>query len=215
MKVKKFIIAALMTTTVVAATAQSDKGTGRSFDTPIITDSTSTMLIPYHYDVGLLTSNKALTWGNYFANIIVYDFKDDAYKKLFAQDCYIAAPQSSYYYNVHGSDAPPRYPYMTAHWVFYLVRDGDHNKNGKIDDKDPQILFVTDHKGTGLRSLTSPKESVIGMSLFEAQGFALLRIQRDENNDGDFKPEDKYHYLVRLNLSDLRLGKPIEFAGAP
>jgi hypothetical protein len=186
--------------------AQSSK-TGRYFDDPVITDSTSTMLIPYRYDAMLFSSNKMMTW-NYYANFMVYDFKSDSYKKLFAQDTYIYDPSPDYY--ARQANAKPIYPYITGQWVFYLVRNTDYNNNRKIDDKDPQILFVSDRNGAGLRALTQSSESVAGLTLYESLGFALLTIRRDDNNDKEFDRVHDTNYIVRLSLSDLQLGKPIE-----
>lgn len=191
------------------AFAQVSKGAGRIFDDPMIIDSSSIMLIPYRYEAELFASNKAMTWGNYFANIIVYDFKNDSYKKIFPQDTYILMPQTNYY--ARPANVRPNYPYVTQKWIFYLVRNSDYNQNGKIDEKDPMVLFVSDRQGTGLRPVTPEHESIINLTLFESPGFALLKVQRDKNKDREFKSEDNNHYLIRLDLSDLHLGNPIEF----
>src|SRR5687768_4218446 len=63
----------------------------RFFSEPIMTDSTSTLMIPLTYSMELFASNKMLSWGDYFSNIIVYDFRTGAYRKLFAEDTFIAA----------------------------------------------------------------------------------------------------------------------------
>lgn len=192
-----------------SAFGQSDKLNGRTFDNPVITDSTSFMLIPYRYETALFTSNKMMTW-NYLANFITYDFKNDSYKKLFPKDTYILQPENDHYH--YGPAKPgPHYPYISEKWIFYLVRNTDYNGNGKIDERDPLILHASDLRGEGLRSLTAEHESVVGLTLYEKQGFALLTVRRDDNNDRDFKPEDNNLYLMRLDLSDLRLGKPIEY----
>src|SRR6188508_2192333 len=66
----------------------SDK-TGRYFSEAIITDSASTIMFPTTYGREYFTSNKMMTWGDYYANIIVYDYKADTYQKLFAEDVFI------------------------------------------------------------------------------------------------------------------------------
>jgi hypothetical protein len=64
------------------------KSLGSSLGEPILTDSLSTLFIPVQYDAGILTSNKIALW-NYYANIIVYDYNTDSYKKLFESDTFI------------------------------------------------------------------------------------------------------------------------------
>jgi hypothetical protein len=184
---------------------QSNSKFSRSFDEPWVTDSASTMLIPYRYDAGLFTSGKMMAWGDYYANYIVYDFKSDGYKTLFPADTYIQALDYTRYSN---EEKPRR---ATKDWIFYLVKFKDHNSNGKIDEKDPFILFASDRRGANLKQITLENENVRSFTLYESLGFVLLKMQRDENNDREFKGDDNDHYMVKLNLLDLKLGNKIEY----
>lgn len=189
------------------AFCQDSKGLARTFDEPWITDSASTMLIPYRYDASLFSSDKMKVWGNYYANFIVYHFKSDTYKTLFPSDTYIQAPP---FYS-HGRDDESQHRNISGSWVLYLVKNKDYSGNGKIDERDPSILFVSDTQGENLNPITPESENVVSFTLYEKLGFALLTIQRDSNHDKEFSVGDNDRYLVRLNLTDLRLGNKIEY----
>jgi hypothetical protein len=189
------------------AFCQESKSPHRFFDEPWVTDSASTMLIPYRYDASLFSSDKMKSWGNYYANYIVYDFKSDVYKTLFPSDTYI---QMLNYYSYSHQDESRRKS-ASKSWIFFLVKNKDHSGNGKIDEHDPSILYVSDRHGENLKAITTESENVVSFTLYETLGFALLNIQRDKNNDGEFQSNDNDHYLVKVNLEDLSLGNKIEY----
>jgi len=202
----------LSTLTFIAAChsafCQDQKSSSRSFDEPWVTDSASTMLIPYRYEAGLFSADKMRAWGNYYANYIVYHFKSDSYTTLFPHDTYIQAPPYAYSYN--RGDAS-KHQAVSGSWIFYLVKNKDHSGNGKIDERDPSVLYVSDTRGENLKPVTPETENVVSFTLYEKLGFALLHVQRDKNQDKAFESSDNDHYLVRINLSDLRLGNKIEY----
>ncbi|AYB31539.1 hypothetical protein [Chryseolinea soli] len=191
------------------AFCQDRKSSFRSFDEPWVTDSASTMLIPYRYDASLFSSDKMKSWGNYYANYIVYHFNSDSYATLFPDDTYIQAPEPYSYSYSRGSE--PRHRNISKSWVFYLVKNKDHNGNGKIDERDPFILYASDTRGENLKPITPESENVVSFVRYEKFGFILLTVQRDSNHDGEFQLNDNDHYLVRVNLSDLSLGNKIEY----
>lgn len=185
----------------------SQKGPNRYFGDPIMTDSLSTLFIPTRYNDEFLSSNKIAYWGEYYANIVVYDFKIDAYKKLFDKDTFIQSfnTNSSYY-----GTSSELVKNLTAKWVFLLVKSKDTNGNARIDDKDPSILFAVATNGENPRQLTDETENVVSFDTFDQQGFILLKIQKDSDKDGSFKSEDKEYYFKKVSLTDLTLGKRIE-----
>jgi hypothetical protein len=183
------------------------KSLGSSLGEPILTDSLSTLFIPVQYDAGILTSNKIALW-NYYANIIVYDYNTDSYKKLFESDTFIKSFEinSNGRFGVLASRKPNE---LTSKWFFLLVKTKDTNNSGRIDEKDPNCLFAVSTDGKLLRQLTDEKENVVSIEAFEKQGFVLIRIQKDSDNDKSFKPEDKEYYLRKVSLDDLALGNVI------
>jgi len=181
----------------------------RFFADPIIADSSSTLMIPTRYNVELLSSNKIVLWNNYYANIIFYDFKTDSTKRLFKEDTFIKgfSNDNNSYYHSEKSYKPDN---INSKWIFYFVKPTDYNKNGRVDNDDPTVLFVSDKYGNGLKSITLASENAVSIDIFDKQGFALLKMQRDLDKDTNFESDDNDYYYIRLDLNTLTLGKNIE-----
>lgn len=184
------------------------KGSTRDFGEPILTDSLSTLFIPVRYSESIFTSNKIAFWGDYYANLVVYNFQTDTYRQLFDKDTYIEAWRN--YTHTYSTRTPAKNQNITKAWVFLLVKPTDTNNSGRIDEKDASVLFAISSNGQTLRKLTDEAENVVSFDNFEKQGFILLKIQRDSNNDKSFKSEDEEYYFRKVSLTDLSLGKGIE-----
>ena len=206
---KHSIISLVSILTIWATLAFSQKGP-HSLGEPILTDSLSTMFIPSRYTETLFTSNKLASWGNYYANILVYDFKKDTYKKLFEKDTFIEAFTFGSTHYPYSSRTDTKIKNLTGDWVFLLVKTKDTNKSGRIDEKDASVLFAVSTKGDRLKQLTEENENVESFTAYERQGFVFIKIQRDSDKDGAFKSEDKNYYLRKLSLKDLSWGNAIE-----
>lgn len=190
---------------VIQANAQK---TGANFGNPIITDSSSTLIIPTVYDAGVFSSNKLAAWGDYYSNIIFYNFKTDNSKKLFENDTYIVSLDKPYYYRYY--DQTKNSSAITKEVILYRVLNYDRNNNGKIDDDDPVILYSSDINGNNLKALTEKNENVVELHVYNEQNFALVKIQRDSNKDNNFTLKDTDYYYVKLDLTTLSLGNKIE-----
>ena len=138
----------------------------------------------------------------------MYNFKTDTYNKLFENDTFIESfTNNSYGYSSRAND---KIKNITSTWIFILVKTKDTNNSGRIDEKDPSILFAVSKDGHLLKQLTDELENVVSFDNFDNQGFVLIKIQRDSNNDKSFKTEDKDIYFKKVNLTDLSFGKGIE-----
>lgn len=206
MKTRIFIYLALILFGAQAGAQVSSKTT-RNFGTPFISDSSSTLLIPTVYDASLFTSNKLALWGNFYSNIIFYNFLSDSSKKLFPNDTYILS-LDKVDYSFYSEKKPEKS--IAANWIFYKVMNVDRNKNDKIDSEDPSILYVSDRQGNGLKALTAADENVLDFHIYQFQNFALVKIQRDANADGSFTSKDTDFYYIKLNLNSLSFGNKIE-----
>lgn len=202
----KISIATLLVASVLISVQGQDKKNPRYFDEPIWTDSTSTLFLPVRYNEGLASNNKIAVWENYYANMVVYDFQQDTYKRLFDKDTFIISLINTKSY----VDYRPVNKSITDKWVFMLVKHSDYNENGRVDEKDPSVLFAVTKKGESLKPITDTAENVISFRIYEKQGFALLCMQRDSNGDGYFKEEDREFFFRKVNLTDLSLGKIID-----
>lgn len=176
---------------------KSDK-TPRYFEDPIITDSTSSLLIPIRYNGSAFSSNKISLWGDYFANIIFYDFTKDSSKRLFETDTYIRGFSSNDFYG--RTEKSNKLKDASKEWIFYFVTVSDYDQNDKINSDDPAMLYVSDKQGNRLQSLTPSNENAQSISIFENQGFALIKMQRDSDNDHNFEYDDRDFYYIRLDL---------------
>lgn len=204
----KIITIFLLGLTILTNDGLCQKGPVRYFGEPMLTDSLSTLFIPTRYNEEFLSSNKIAFWGDYYANIVAYNFQTDNYKQIFEKDTFIESLRnSSYGYATRTTD---RIKNITKQWIFLLVKPKDINNSGRIDERDPSVLFAVSPDGETLKQLTDVNENVVSFDNFEKQGFILIKIQRDSDNDKSFKAEDKQFYFKKVNLTDLTLGKGIE-----
>jgi hypothetical protein len=186
---------------------QTSSKTTTNFSDPVLVDTNSTVMLPTVYDAGLFSSNKLALYGNYYSNIIFYNFKTDTYKRLFEKDTYIIGFKS----RIHNFFQPSiDKQNITLNSIFYQIKNIDFNLSKKIDDKDPTILYVSDIKGNNLKRITPENENVISFDIFEKQNFALIKIQRDLNNDKNFDSDDSDFYFIKLDLTSFLLGNKIE-----
>ena len=205
---KQIVTTFLLGLTIITTDGLCQKGPVRYFGDPILTDSLSTLFIPTRYNEEFLSSNKIAFWGDYYANIVAYNFKTDTYKRIFDKDAFIESLRNSNYgYATRTNDKVKN---ITKKWIFLLVKPKDTNNSGRIDEKDPSALFAVSPDGQTLKQLTDETENVVSIDNFEKQGFLLIKIQRDSDNDKSFKAEDKEFYFKKVNLTDLTLGKGIE-----
>ncbi len=205
---RKTVTTLLLGLTILTTDGLCQKGPARFFGEPIMTDSLSTLFIPTRYNEDFLSSNKIAFWGDYYANIVAYKFRTDTYKKVFDKDTYIEPLRgNNYNYATRTAD---KIKSITGKWIFLLVKPKDTNNSGRVDEKDPSVLFAVSPDGQTLKQLSDETENVVSFDNFEKQGFLLIKIQRDSDNDKSFKTEDKEFYFKKVNLSDLTLGKGIE-----
>ncbi len=190
---------------VTFSCAQNASKVPHYFDNPVLVDTFSTVAIPVRYNSDFFTSNKLALWNDVYANIIFYNFKTDSSKRLFDKNTYIMGFNSYKYYELPGSRNQ-----FNSSYFFYRVKQTDANGSGKIDEKDPSILYVSDLAGNNLRALTSDRENVVSFAIYDKQGFVLVKMQRDNDGDRSFEYADKDYYYIKLDLNTLTFGRPIE-----
>lgn len=205
----KKVTSTLLLTVIIASTTHGQK-VARFFGDPIVTDTASTLFIPTRYNEEFLSANKIAFWGDYYANIVAYNFKTDSYKKIFDKDTYIEAFAGPGYNNVYGAREDAKMKNITKNWIVLLVKTTDTNNSGRVDEKDPSVLYAVSLDGQALKQVTDNTENVVSFTNFDKQGFLLIKLQRDSDNDKSFKDEDKEFYFRKVNLADLTLGKAID-----
>lgn len=206
---KKITLFILLSLFVLVQQGMCQRGKGVKYvGEAIMTDSSSTLFIPILYHEDLLSSNKLAVGNDYYANFLVYNFVTDSYKKLFESDTFIESFKGNTSFRLFGAQETKQNN-RTRDLVFLLVKANDYNGNGRVDENDPTVLYITTVKGENLKRITEENENVVSVQLFEEQGFALIRFQRDTNGDKSFKWEDREFYFRKINLTDLTLGKKI------
>ncbi len=205
MKNALFSIVLLLVST--AGFGQKNDKDIRYFDEPIVTDSLSTLMIPIRYNASFFSSNKLAYWNDYYANVLFYNFKSNITKKLFQEETFIKIPtdNSNKFYAERNTKK-----LSTDKWIFFFVKNIDSDKNGKINNDDPTILYVSDKQGNDLKPVTPDNESVISLDTFEKQGFILVKMQRDLNKNNKFEDDDKDFYFLRFDLTTLKAVDKIE-----
>lgn len=205
---KQLLVLTICSLAAFGLSAQElSKGVTQDFAGPVITDSASTIMIPTLYDAGIFTSNKMQVGNEFYANVLFYNFKKDSVKRLFAKDTYIANFNRVDHYSYDERRVRKQ---RTAQLFFYRVMNMDHNRNGKIDHGDPVVLYVSDIYGNRLTQLTASNDNMVSMELYEKQNIALVKVQRDQNKDGEFNYKDGDYYYVKVDLSTLAVGNKIE-----
>ncbi len=205
---KKLVNTLLVGLTILIHDGICQKGPARYFGEPILTDSLSTLLIPTRYNEEFLSFNKIAFWGDYYANMVAYNFQTDTYKKVFDKDTFIESVRSIN--DSYGTRTADQIKNLTKKWIFLLVKPKDTNSSGRIDERDPSVLFAVSVDGQIVKQVTDGTESVVSFYNYEKQGFLLIKIQRDSDNDRSFKSEDKVFYFRKVNLTDLVVGNGIE-----
>jgi hypothetical protein len=194
----------------ISSNAQRSEKLPRYFDNPILVDSASSIMIPILYNNEMLSANKLALWEHYYANIIFYDVRSDSARRLFRGDTFIKGFNISYSPHIA---RPEPVNYSSSKWQFYFVKPSDYNCSGRINDSDPTVLYVSDKFGDNLQSLTPVNENVLSLEIYDKHGFAMMKVQRDQNNDRNFDHRDKDFYYIKLDLKTLKLGKRIEVEG--
>jgi hypothetical protein len=166
----------------------------------------------YDKDAERVAASKFKAHGDYYANIQFYHFRTNFVRTLFPENTFIRGFGREY---SHGYGSYYRYAQtnrnscISRRSIFYFVKD-DFDKNGQIDDDDPSVLYVSDKNGYNLRALTPKSENAVSIDVFDKEGFALIKMQRDVDQNGRFDRDDKDYYFVRLDLRLLTLSKRIE-----
>lgn len=179
-----------------------------SLGNPILTDSASTLFIPILYNEALLSSNKIAAWGGYYANLVVYNFITDSYKNLFPADTYVQIARLAG--GIKHTYSTTNTTLVRVNRIFLFVKETDTNKSDRIDENDASILYTVTPTGENLQALTTGKDNVVSIEVYDHAAFALVQFQRDINQDGNFNFKDTEYYYRKLDLKTLKWGKEIK-----
>lgn len=179
------------------------------FTEPVIADSSSTVMIPVKYNSGTYLSGEPFWWTEYYSNIYFYNFKEDSVKTLFKEDTFIKSFTNDYELFDRKVGAN-RKGNISKKWIFYFVKQANLNQNSIEARYAPTVVFVSDKHGNGLMSVTPKDENAISLDIFDNQGFALIKMQRDSKKKHNFTVKNKDFYFIRVDLNTLTTGYIVE-----
>jgi len=200
------LIAALLL--VHVSFGQSSNKLAKYFGETFRPDSDQVILIPIQYNQDLFSSK--FSYEDYYANIVFFNSKDNSQKKLFEKDTFIKPFRDRHNYYYYREDQKTKPINIRKSNLFFLVKNVDYDNNGKIDETDPYILYVTDLHGNNLKSLTPLNENVMSFEFFEDMNFMLIRMQRDSNKNREFTYKDKDFYYLKVDLHTFNVVAKIE-----
>ncbi len=175
-------------------TSYAQKG-GEQLGKEILTDSTSTFFFPIRGDA----NENSKIGNNKISNILVYDFITEEQRLLFPKDSFYVI--SSWRYR-----EVSQFLTYIKNWIFMCAVP---QQDVWTENCSHTMMFACDRKGNQLRQLTDASENCVDMSIYEKQGFVLLKMQVDKNKNGCINFKDDEFYYKRVNLKDLEVRKNI------
>jgi hypothetical protein len=91
--------------------------------------------------------------------------------------------------------------------LFHII-DSDTNADGKLDDEDAIIGYLSNLGGKSLQAITPPDTQLMWWVFDEKSGGMFLTIRKDSDGDRQFTEKDDLDF-VRVNVSKPNVGKEI------
>lgn len=88
-------------------------------------------------------------------------------------------------------------------FLVYTIRDGDTNKDAKIDSNDVETLYISTINGKNLKKLTPALAQIVDWKVVTQLNRLYFKSISDTNKNGEFDKQDKvnYQYLDLENES--------------
>ncbi len=175
------------------------------YDKPVFIDSTSQVLLPIttqHSERKKILSRYSsdeYSWTDYprYWNILFYNKSSNQTRLLTESKMRI----TDYAVNIKETGA------ILSKSILYKIGDIDYNKDKKLNNDDPEHLFISKTDGTELKRLSPKNEYLISYTLIPNSDQIVIETIRDTNSDLEFKLDDeKIWYLINLNSN----AQPIE-----
>ena len=90
--------------------------------------------------------------------------------------------------------------------IYYTITVSDYNKDGNLDSKDPQYLFMSDNEGRNLKQISPNNMNVESWSIIEKTGKLLIQAKKDTDGDKLFGNKDE----IIPYVFDLKTAKSIK-----
>lgn len=84
---------------------------------------------------------------------------------------------------------------ISRHYILYNLQDKDTNRDGVLDNKDIETLYLSNLDGTDFRKITPENQNLNAIQLEPWYNRLYFITIEDSNKDGKFDRRDKYHYF--------------------
>ena len=89
-------------------------------------------------------------------------------------------------------------------WLYRIIKT-DTNQDGKLNNLDANIGYISDLSGRNLRQITPGNTQLLDWSVLPAQGEILLKVLNDSDQDQKFTEKDKTDF-IKVNLNNPKIG---------
>ena len=95
--------------------------------------------------------------------------------------------------------------------VLYEICDIDYNKDKKLNEKDPELLYVSEINGKNLKRISPQDEDLQYFEIIPKSEQILIRTLRDINQDSIFNNEDEsIWYKAEFSSNEWKIGEIID-----
>lgn len=91
--------------------------------------------------------------------------------------------------------------------LFHII-DSDTNADGKLDDADAIVGYLSNLAGKSLQAITPPDSQLMSWVFDKKSGGIFVTIRKDSDGDRKFTEKDDIDF-VRVNVSKPNVGKEI------
>ncbi|WP_184550806.1 hypothetical protein [Mucilaginibacter sp. FT3.2] len=184
---------------------------------PVLIDSSENVMYPLvnkladdSHESGSFSSGRSKTYWN----IIFYNTATQKYHLLDSSRKMIISTYNTSYasheYGYSGSEGAGEVSSLNVtrrgSYIFYAIAVDDFNKNGMLDDEDPDYLFISDKEGNNFKQISPDSANVNSWELIEKTGKVLMQTVKDGNHDKKFSDDA----VVIPYIYDLKKGGAAE-----
>lgn len=161
-----------------------------NYESPIIIDSSNQVVIPI--STKLLERRAKFSKDSYYSddyprywNVLFYNRKSGDTRLLTEDKIRISR------IHVFKDDEYEEGSKIMKEKILYEIGNIDFNKDGKLNNKDPEYLFSSDKNGTNLKRISPLYEELQDFEVIPKFSQILIRTIRDVNQDSIFNGQDE------------------------
>ncbi len=183
------------------------------YESPIIIDSSNLVLIPISTE--LLERRTKYSKDGYYSddyprywNVLFYNRKTGDTRLLTEDKIRISR------IHINEDNEYDEGSKILKEKVLYEIGDTDFNKDGKLNNKDPEFLFSSENNGTNLKRISPKDEELQYFEVVPKSNQILIRTLRDINQDSIFNRQDEsIWYKAELANQEWKLNEIVDSIG--